>query len=132
MFSWCSFVKRFLASRGSRRAGLVLASDFQRTSAPVSPLFVPASLPKAGAKVLPFYELASTFFIYFSTFSYFTVCQREKSFTRRKNRSFAHLIIYNNASPTGQKSVLDMVYCRLTIVENDRNNIKTSVDIHVM
>ena len=99
----------------------MLASDFQRTFASVSPLSVPASLPKAGAKVLPFSHSASTFFNYFHSFLYLTVRQGENSFTRRKTGIFAHLIIYNNASPTGQKSVFNMVYCWLTIVENNGN-----------
>ena len=124
MFSLVFLCYRFLSlAPPPGGAGLVLASDFQRTFASVSPLSVPASLPKAGAKVLPFPELASTFFIYFLSFLYHTDCQEEKYFTRRKIWSFVHLIIYNNASPTGQKSVLDMVYCWLTIVENDGNGV---------
>jgi len=56
----------------------VLASDFQRTSASVSPLLGPSFLPKAGAKVLPFSHSASTFFIFFSSFSHLADCQVEK------------------------------------------------------
>ena len=54
----------------------MLASDFQRTSA-FSLRSSPASLPKAGAKVLPFSHSASTFFNYFFTFSHHADCQRE-------------------------------------------------------
>ena len=43
---------------------------FKELLASVVPSFVPSSVPKAGAKVLPFSELASTFFIYFSSFYY--------------------------------------------------------------
>ena len=64
------------ASRRTRLF-LVLASDFQRTFASVSPLFVPSSVPKAGAKVLPFSHSASTFFNYFFTYSHHADCQRE-------------------------------------------------------
>ena len=62
---WCSFY-RFLASRGSRRAGLVLASDFQRSSAkaPTAPSF----LVLRAAKIQPFILLASIFFKYFSQY----------------------------------------------------------------
>ena len=43
---------------------------FKELLAPGVPSFVPSSVPKAGAKVLPFSELASTFFINFSSFYY--------------------------------------------------------------
>ena len=54
----------------------MLASDFQRTRSQI-PSFVPSSVPKAGAKVLPFSHSASTFFNYFSTFPHHADCQRE-------------------------------------------------------
>ena len=54
--------KRFLPSRRiTRRRYLVLASDFQRTCASVSPLSDPSSVPKAGAKVQLFI-LRATFY----------------------------------------------------------------------
>ncbi|MBR4561805.1 MAG: hypothetical protein IKO23_07815, partial [Bacteroidales bacterium] len=62
--------KRSLPSRRSRGAGILCwPQTFKELSALGSPLFVPSSVPKAGAKVLPFSELASTFFKYFSSFS---------------------------------------------------------------
>jgi hypothetical protein len=60
--------KRFLASRGSRRAGLVLASDFQRTRSRSHTLFAPSSVPKAGAKVQLFSLRATLFFNYLKLF----------------------------------------------------------------
>jgi len=55
-------------------AALVLCwpQTFKELLASVSPLSVPASLPKAGAKVLPFSHSASTFFNYFYSFLYLT------------------------------------------------------------
>ena len=71
MFSLVFLLKRFLslARLTPRRscAGLRLSMNFPL---PASPLFVPSSVPKAGAKVLPFPELASTFFNYFSFILY--------------------------------------------------------------
>jgi hypothetical protein len=62
-------LKGSLPRAASRGAGLVLASDFQRTLA-FSLQTIPSFLPKAGAKVLPFPELASTFFIFFRNIFY--------------------------------------------------------------
>ena len=59
----------FPRAASQRRRYLVLASDFQRTLA-FSPRCSPSFLPKAGAKVLPFPELASTFFIFFRNIFY--------------------------------------------------------------
>ena len=122
MFSCAPFLKVPSTDGASPRrrscAGLRLSKNFS----PSSPLFsLPSFLPKAGAKVQPFPEPASTFFNYFYSFLYLTGFQREKSFIRRKTWGFAHLIIYNNASPTGQKCILDMIYCWLSIIENDEN-----------
>ena len=72
--------KRSLPSRRSRGAGILCwPQTFKELPALGSPLFVPSSVPKAGAKVLPFSELASTFFKYFSSFFHHTDYQREKS-----------------------------------------------------
>ena len=55
-------------------AGLRLSKNFRFPS----PFFPnPSFLPKAGAKVLPFFELASTFFKYFSWLSQYLDCQYE-------------------------------------------------------
>jgi hypothetical protein len=69
--------KRFLASRRSRAAGLVLASDFQRTRFPDPLSSLHSFLPKAGAKVQPFFFTASTFFKNFSFLFYLTDFQSE-------------------------------------------------------
>ena len=63
--------------RGVSASFLCWPQTFKELSASVSPLFVPSSVPKAGAKVLPFSELASTFFNYFFTFPHHADCQRE-------------------------------------------------------
>ena len=73
------FLERFLSLRRSRGAGLVLASDCQRTRFPLPCLPCPSSLGKAGAKVRPFSKLASTFFKYFSFILHLADNQREKS-----------------------------------------------------
>ena len=82
-----------------QRSSFVLASDFQRTFASVSPLFVPSSVPKAGAKVLPFSHSASTFFNYFFTFSHHADCQRENFSVRGFFGGNLHLNILMKGSP---------------------------------
>jgi hypothetical protein len=74
MFSLVFLCYRFLASRGSRRAGLVLASDFQRTSR-----FLPSSQPlvpsESGCKSTAFSNTRNIFFNYFETFLHCIVYQ---------------------------------------------------------
>ena len=80
MFSLVFLCYRFLSlTRLTPRrscAGLRLSMNFH---APGVPSSVPSSVPKAGAKVLPFPELASTFFNYFSIIFYTTDSQGYKN-----------------------------------------------------
>ena len=74
MFSLVFLLKGSLPRAASRGAGLVLASDFQRTSLPLASRLAPLSR-KAGAKVLPFFHPASGFLQNFSRNFYYTEYQ---------------------------------------------------------
>ena len=71
---WLLPARRLAAYAPLSCAGLRLSKNFPL---PCPPLFVPSSVPKAGAKVLPFSHSASTFFNYFSTFPHHADCQME-------------------------------------------------------
>ena len=62
--------------------------------APGVPSSVPSSVPKAGAKVLPFPELASTFFNYFSFIFYTADSQGYK------NAAFFVILEFHKANPS--------------------------------
>ena len=90
---WCSFY-RFLASRGTRRAGLVLASDFQSSLRfrPSSSLLVPS---ESGCKSTAFYNTCNIFFIFFETFLYNNDYQKlKKCHFFRKTNNTEHKAIY--------------------------------------
>ena len=70
MFSLVFLLKRFLSlARHPAAPVLCWPQTFNELRFRV-PSSVPSSVPKAGAKVLPFPELASTFFNYFSFIFY--------------------------------------------------------------
>ena len=75
-------------------AALVLCwpQTFKELRSRSHPLFVPSSVPKAGAKVLPFSHSASTFFKYFSIILYLTVYQLEKFSNKARTSINLHLI----------------------------------------
>ena len=68
------------------------------------PSSVPSSVPKAGAKVLPFPELASTFFNYFSIILYLTVYQLENFSNKARTSINLHLIIIIKRENQGKKA----------------------------
>jgi hypothetical protein len=65
---------------------------FKELFASGSPLPFPSFSPKAGAKVHPFSELASSFFIFFSSFSHFIDCQGENFSFYGLNGDFCTLL----------------------------------------
>ena len=112
---WSLPARRLAAYAPLSCAGLRLSKNFPL---PCPPLFVPSSVPKAGAKVLPFSHSASTFFNYFFTFlhhadlqyyifTYFT----RKNLKQRQECPFSH----------PKKNILPSVF--------DEKSIKT-VQIH--
>ena len=68
------------------------------------PSSVPSSVPKAGAKVLPFPELASTFFNYFSIILYLTVYQLENFSNKARTSINLHLINIIKRENQGKKA----------------------------
>ena len=68
------------------------------------PSSVPSSVPKAGAKVLPFPELASTFFNYFSIILYLTVYQLENFSNEARTSINLHLINIIKRENQGKKA----------------------------
>ena len=91
MFSLVFLCYRFLASRGSRRAGLVLASDFQRTC------FLPSSYPfvpsESGCKSTTFSPFRKHFFQLFFHFLVSHWLSTGKIFKREGKRGFFHTYI---------------------------------------
>ena len=77
---------------------------FNELSAPGVPSSVPSSVPKAGAKVLPFPELASTFFNYFSIILYLTVYQLENFSNKARTSINLHLINIIKRENQGKKA----------------------------
>ena len=76
----------------------MLASDSQRTCAPVLPSLNPSSLPKAGAKVLPFPRSAMDFFKkYFFKPHMLLIVKKKKNSNKAKKKESAHRILYYTA-----------------------------------
>jgi hypothetical protein len=74
------FLERFLPLTPLTRRLVLCWPQTVKELASLSLVFrTPRSLGKAGAKVLPFFELASTFFKYFSFILHLADNQREKS-----------------------------------------------------
>ncbi|MCR5657972.1 MAG: hypothetical protein K6G25_01450, partial [Bacteroidales bacterium] len=72
-------IKVPIPDAASRGAGLVLASDFQRTSLSESPLVSPPVPSESGCKSTAFSITRNIFFRFFETFLYCADCQYIKT-----------------------------------------------------
>ena len=94
MFSCVPLLKVPCLAPRPRGAGLVLASDCQRTCAlPLASSVTPRFFGKAGAKVQPFSEPASVFFKYFSFLSQMAGSQPENFSSGDEIRGSLHLVL---------------------------------------
>jgi hypothetical protein len=90
---YCVPSKRFLSLTPHHAAPVLCwPQTFKELRFPDTLFSRPSFLPKAGAKVQPFCEPASTFLQNFSSFCYLADLQQEKTLKTQKKEQKQHLI----------------------------------------